>query len=76
MKVIITGSKDVVSYTLVVNAADKLGEAYAKNNSIELLIMKEDRDKFEKSAGYRRMDTVFLVFAAFAVLTVVLLWLD
>lgn len=72
MKVIIAGSRDAVSYHLVVDAvaesgfiidqvisggargADRLGEAYAKNNGIELLIMKADWDKFGKSAGYRR----------------------
>ena len=72
MKVIIAGSRDVVSYAAVTAAvelsgfeitevvsggargADRLGEAYAKNNGIALKVMPADWDKFGKGAGYRR----------------------
>lgn len=72
MKVIIAGSRDIVSYPIVTSAvhqsgfeitevvsggargADRLGEAYAKNNDIALKVMPADWNKFGKSAGYRR----------------------
>lgn len=63
MKVIIAGSRDIVSYPIVTSAvhqsgfeitevvsggargADRLGEAYAKNNDIALKVMPADWNK-------------------------------
>ena len=50
--------REEVQFNFIVSGgargADRLGERYAKENGIELIVMNAEWDKYGKSAGYRR----------------------